>query len=134
MAVFGKEPPDKGQRVIVEIIRRVNDNIRRLRILEQKIKAIESHVNSTDENVLTLQKSFQKAINERDMRITGIEDKLQKLDTLTKEILKQMKMVATKSGLEEIRNTMNILNPVNSNFVTRNEVREMLKSYKKVDQ
>ena len=127
MPVFGKEPPSKSQGVVVEIIRRVNDNIRRLRVIEQKIKTLDMHVNSMEQDMITMQKSFQKALNERDAKTAGMEDRLQKLDTLAKEITKQMKMIATKASVEELKNMMEIYNPMNSNFVTRNEAEKMLK-------
>ena len=113
MAVFNKEQGNKGSRVTIEIIKRVNDNIRRLRIIEQKQKAYETHLNSTDDNVMTIRKSFQKALNERDARIAILEDKIQKLEALSKEITKQMKMLATKGSVEELKNTVDIFNPLN---------------------
>jgi len=127
MAVFGKSDDDKGTKVMTNIINRVNENIRRLRIMEQKMEAIDARIDSAEQNIMGQTKNFQKSLEERDMKMTEVDERLMGLETTTKEILKQLRMVATKSKVEELKELIEIYNPLKSSFVTKEELENAMK-------
>ena len=122
MAVFGKSPDEKRQRIMTDMINRVNENVRRLRVIEQKIQAIDMRINSIEQNMMSHNKNIQKSLSERDLRISNLEDRISKIETTSKEILKQLKLVATKSNVEEVKQLVSIYDPLKSSFVTKEEM------------
>jgi archaellum component FlaC len=126
MAVFGKAPDEKQERIMVDIINRVNENVQRLRVIEQKIQAIDTRINSVEQNVIAYNKSVQKALFERDTKISSLDERVEKIETTYKEILKQLKLVATKSNVDELKELVSIYDPLKSSFVTREEMERFM--------
>jgi septal ring factor EnvC (AmiA/AmiB activator) len=126
MPVFGKDSGDKTQAAVYDLINRTNDNIRRLRVIEEEIKAINTRVNSIEQSAMNLSRTFQKSLADRDRNISSLEDRVIKIETVSKEIVKQMKMMATKSNVEEVRTLLNIYSPLESKFTTKEEVERMI--------
>lgn len=122
MAVFGKSPDEKQKMIMVDIINRVNENVRRLRVIEQKIQAIDTRINSVEQNVVSYNKNIQKSLSDRDAKITSLDQRIGKIETTSKEILKQLKLVATKSNVEELKELLSIYDPLRSKFVTKEEM------------
>lgn len=122
MAVFGKSPDEKQERIMVDIINRVNENVQRLRVIEQKIQAIDTMINSVEQNVVAYNKSAQKALFERDTKISSLDERVEKIETTYNEILKQLKLVATKANVDELKEFVSIYDPLKSSFVTREEM------------
>lgn len=126
MAVFGKETGDNTQKAVYDLINRVNENIRRMRVIEQQIKAMNIRLNSIEQNIMGHTRATQKSLKERDTKISKLEDRALRLETMTKEIVKQMKGVATKANVEEVKTMLNIYNPIESSFMTRDEVEQLV--------
>ncbi len=126
MAVFGKEPADNTQKAVYDLINRVNENIRRMRVIEQQIKAMNIRLNSIEQNIMGHTRATQTSLKDRDKRISELEDRALRLETMTKEIVKQMKGVATKANVEEIKTMLKIYNPIESSFMTRDEVEQLV--------
>lgn len=124
MAVFGKSDEEDQKRITTDLIGRVNENVRRLRVIEQKIEAINARINSVEQNIVSYNKNVQKGLGERDAKTTNIEDRLVKVETTNMEILKQLKLVATKSNVDEVKQLLSIYDPIKSKFVTREEMEE----------
>jgi vacuolar-type H+-ATPase subunit I/STV1 len=128
MAVFGKPPEEKMQRVTVELIKRVNDNTKRLRDLEARATAVNARVNSLEESFISLSKNIKQSLSNVNSKITNEDVKITKMQDSIQEIIKQLKQVATKSHIEGLEELIEIYNPLKSNFVTREEVENMIKS------
>jgi len=122
MAVFGKSPDEKQERIMVDIINRVNENVQRLRVIEQKMEAMDTKISSTEQNLVSYNKNLQRSIAERDSKLAALEERLEKIETAYSEILKQLKMVATKSNVDELKQLISIYDPLKSNFVTKEEM------------
>jgi len=122
MAVFGKAGDEKGERIIADLINRVNDNVQRLRVIEQRMQAIDSRINSAEQNFISLSKNVQKSMAERDAKLASLESSLDRIETAYKEILRQLKTAATKTSVDEIKQLVSIYDPLKSSFVTREEM------------
>ncbi len=79
-----------------------------------------------EQNTLVQSKNFQKSLSERDVKIASLEEKLRKTEMAIKEIVKQLKFVATKSDVEELKHFVDIYNPLKSKFITKEEVENIL--------
>ena len=53
------------------------------------------------------------------------ETKLMQIDETVKEIMKQMKFLATKTKVEELESMLNIFNPLESAFATKDDVKKI---------
>ena len=122
MAVFGKSPDEKQERIMVDLINRVNENVQRLRVIEQKMQAADLRINSAEQNVVSYTKNMQKELSDKNTTISQIDDRIEKIETAYMEILKQLKLVATRANLDELRQLVSIYDPLKSSFVTKEEM------------
>jgi predicted patatin/cPLA2 family phospholipase len=126
MAVFSKYPDERGERIIADLINRVNENVQRLRVIEQRLLAMDTRINSVEQNLISLNKNVQKSLGERDLKMAALEERVEKIETSYKEILKQLKTAATKSSVDELKEFISIYDPMKSSFVTREEMERLV--------
>ena len=130
MAVFNKRQGNV-QDVIGEVIRRVNDNSKRLRLVEQKGLNLESTISGLDKSILEQVKQAKTAIEKLGLKIDELGNRVAKLEDDNRKIIKQLERVATKTELKEIQGFIDLINPIKSEFVTKSEVRKMFEESKK---
>ncbi len=111
---------------ITELMRRVNDDTKRLRLLEQRSAAVDSRLASLEETLLEQFKKINQAFDKISQRIDESDDRLAKVEDDTKKLIKQMERVASKTDLGEMQGFIDLINPMKSNFITKPEVERML--------
>ncbi len=126
MAVFGKTPDEKQERILADVINRMNENVQRLRVIEQKMQATDTRMNSIEQNFVSYNKNIQRSAAERDAKIGQLEERVGRIETTYKEILNQLKLVATKTNVDEIRQLISIYDPMKSSFVTKEEMESFI--------
>ncbi|MFH0890199.1 MAG: hypothetical protein V1836_03620 [Candidatus Aenigmatarchaeota archaeon] len=124
MAVFDKK--QDFQSVIAEIIRRVNDNSKRLRLVEQRSATLESSMETIDKSILEQFKQVKISIDKLGARIEELGNSIAKLEDDSRKTAKLMERVATKNELKELQGFIDLINPMKSSFITRPEVKRML--------
>ncbi|MBI4176855.1 MAG: hypothetical protein HY516_00650 [Candidatus Aenigmarchaeota archaeon] len=129
MAVFEKKPANV-QAVVAELIRRLNDNSKRLRLVEQKITSLESTLSNIDQTAVEQFKQAKLSSDKLNARIDELANRLAKIEDDARKLTKQMERVATKTELREIQGFIDLINPIKSEFVTISEVRKMLEELK----
>ncbi len=112
------------QQIINQIIDRVNDFNRRVRGLEDKIRNLNARVNTLDDTVLEKHGSVNQDIQSLEDEITELRDRVANMEVDIREINREKRKFVTSQELEEIENYMDLLNPLNSNFVTEKQLRE----------
>lgn len=130
MAVFDKKPANV-QTVIAELIRRFNDNSKRLRLVEQKILSLGSTLSNIDQNVVEQLKQAKMSADKLNAKIDELGNRMGKIEDDTRKLTKQMERAATKTELREIQGFIDLINPMKSQFVTISEVRRMFEELKK---
>ncbi len=116
MPVFGQEQKKrKGAPIINEIVRRVNDNTKRLRLLEDRERLLTSRISSMDQSVLDKIKALDTMLNELDMKIVSQEENLATLQNTLKEVVKQLQFLARKSDLKRVEEKLKLFDPLKSN-------------------
>lgn len=127
MAVFSKKRPSNLRLIINQLVERVNNDAKRLRVLEQRNGVIESRLNSIEQILTGNYKEFIKVMKLQEKSITGLGDNIREAEVKISEIVRQFKRVATKAEVKTLQNLLEIYNPIKSNFVTREELKGLLK-------
>ena len=110
----GKKGPHP---LLNEIVTRVNDNTKRLRLLEERERLLTGRTNSMDE-------SFYQKIGELDARIKDMEaslanqeEGLTALQNGMKELSRQLKFLATKTDLKRVEEMARLLDPLKAQLM-----------------
>ncbi len=130
MAVFDKKPANV-QAVIGELIRRFNDNSKRLRLVEQKISSLESTLSNIDQSVVEQFKQAKSSSDKLNAKMDELTNHLAKIEDDTRKLSKQIERTATKTEVREIQGFIDLINPIKSQFATLSEVRKMIEDLKK---
>jgi len=127
MPVFGKEQEDKSHRVLSELINRVNDNTKRLRDLERGYESATNRAIAIEQDMMSNKKNTEKDFTDLRNKLDSQETKLMQIEETVKEIMKQMKFLATKTKVEELESMLNIFNPLESVFTTKEDVKRIVR-------
>ena len=116
MPVFGEDqkrkPGASPVPVVNEIVGRVNDNTKRLRLLEQREKLLTSRISSMDESMITRLESLDKAGKDLDARITALDEKVTTVHNTLKEVVKQLQFLVKRSEMKKLEEKMRLFEPV----------------------
>ncbi|MBN2101570.1 MAG: hypothetical protein JW716_01720 [Candidatus Aenigmarchaeota archaeon] len=130
MPVFGKEQEDKSHRVLSELINRVNDNTKRLRDLERAYESATNRAIAIEQDMMSNKKNIEKDLADLKNKLDSQETKLMQIEETVKEVMKQMKFLATKTKVEELESMLNIFNPLESQFTTKDDVKKIIREEK----
>ncbi|WP_414837873.1 hypothetical protein ACK3SF_00505 [Candidatus Nanosalina sp. VS9-1] len=114
------------QNIINQVVDRVNDFNRRVRDLEEKIRNLSARVNTLDDTIMNKTESNSEDIQELENDVNELSDRVANLEVDIKNINREKRKFVTSQELDEIENYMNLMNPINSSFMTEKEVREMI--------
>lgn len=128
--VFEKKPV--GQPVASVTIERINNNTRRIRVLEQRLDGISSRIESLEERIIDDVDTLKKGV---DRLFLDIKDVSESLTNIRGEILKLNKNIektAKKAELKELESLLELYSPIKSKFVTMDQVRRLIEESKKM--
>ena len=114
------------QNIINQVVDRVNDFNRRVRDLEEKIRNLSARVNTLDDTVMNKTESNSEDIQDLEEDVNQMSDRVANLEVDIKNINREKRKFVTSQELDEIENYMNLMNPINSSFMTQKEVNKML--------
>jgi uncharacterized protein YpuA (DUF1002 family) len=120
-------PENRYQIIVQELIRRSNEDTRRLRSLEQRIDSLENRLGTVEETNLDRTKKANEKFAEFDVKIRDINNELIKIKNTLEKIMRQMGKFAQKSDIKEIERMFELLSPIKQEFVTKDELEEELK-------
>jgi len=112
MPVFGEDQKKKeggAVPVVNEIVGRVNDNTKRLRLLEQREKLLTSRISSMDESFASRIDGIDNSHKDMTRKLADLESKVTTINNTLKEALKQLQFTAKKSELMKVEETIKIL-------------------------
>lgn len=118
------------QVIIQELIRRSNEETRRLRTLEQKMDALEDKINGLIESSLERAKKTGSKITEMDVAIKNLSNEIINLKMGIDKVNKQMAKFAQRRDLKEIEKMLELLSPLREEFATKEDLEEALRSVK----
>lgn len=113
--------------ILQELIRRANRSDRRLRILEQRVQALESRVSSAEDSNFRQSKEIKKRIIDLEILMKNMGDRTVKVESDINKLNEQTKNFAKHSELREVETMFELLNPLRQEFVTKKELKDILK-------
>ncbi len=102
---------DKDQVIMKELVRRSNDELRRIRELENKFRTIENKAASIEGILLEKMKKMDSRFIEIEASIKNITDGLGIVKSNLEIINRQMNRFAMKRDIKEIERMFNLLSP-----------------------
>lgn len=114
------------QNTMTEVVRRVKDFNQRIRDLEEKVRNLNARVNTVEDTLLERTKKLNNELADLTDEIGTLHDRAANLEVDIKNVQRNMRKMVTKREISEIENYLDLMEPVNSAFVTENEVEQML--------
>ena len=118
--------PEDVHYIINELVGRSNDNARRLRDLEQRYKELSTRIISFETALDDLKRASALKEQEINTKFTEAMNKASELENRMNDIINQLKAFATKSEVLGLKELIDIYSPLQSKFVTREQVEEMV--------
>jgi vacuolar-type H+-ATPase subunit I/STV1 len=112
--------------IINELVDRTNTDTQRIRVLEQREGSLSARMNSTEGEILNINKSLQKLAGDLETGLKKRDAATSELKSTVKEMLKHLKQLASVSKVKELEAMLDIYNPLKSNFVTKEEVGRLI--------
>ncbi|HLD38769.1 MAG TPA: hypothetical protein VJB05_00470 [archaeon] len=117
--------------IMQELVRRSNEDTRRLRSLEQRLDAIENRINTFESTTLEKNKKANTKFAELDLSLKGLGDEIAKLIGSIDKINKQVNKFARKQDLKEIERMLDLISPIRQEYVTKDQLEEELRTTNK---
>lgn len=117
----------KIELILQELIRRANRTDRRLRILEQRTQALETRLSSLEDSNFKQNKEIKKRFVDLEVVLRNVNEKLIMIESEAARLSNEIKHLAKRSEIEELKALFSLLSPLEREFVTRNEVREIIR-------
>lgn len=114
------------QDVLPEIVNRINDNTRRVRVLEERFRNIESRLINIEKLILDNQKQFIETTGQLSKDVMSLRDRMANSEVDVQNFKRDMKKLVTKTEIKELENYLSLINPILTKFVTRKEIEELL--------
>ncbi len=115
------------QLILSEVVKRLNEHGRRIRLLEERNMAMDTRMSSSEEAILRNSQNLREEINKILKQISELEPRILKIENDIKKLSHDMVRTAKKTELLELENLIDLYNPLRSKFVTKEEVKRMIK-------
>jgi len=123
---FEKQQPSELAGMTAEVVHRLNESSRRMKTIEQRIDRIEQQIQTLEETALTQMDDIRVNLERIVAKITGIAERLTGIENELLRINKEMSKTATKAEVKQIETYIDVMNPIKSSFVTKNELERIL--------
>ena len=105
-----------------ELVRRLNENSRRLRIMEEKLDKLETSMALLEENTINQMNDMKIGLDRISAKISAVGDKLVSIETDMSKINRELGKTATKNEVKQIETFIDLINPITAKFVTKDEL------------
>ena len=123
-------PDTDFESIVGEAFRRLNEISRRLRTVEERLELVETNVSSNKDSVIKIQNDTAGNFEKLREQIKNLEDRLIKIENDNARISKALEKTAKSVELDELRGTISLLNPLQSKFVTEEDVKRIIRDDK----
>ena len=120
--------PENFQIILQELVRRSNEESRRMRQIEQRLDAIEDKLNVLVEGTNERAKRTNTKIVDSEVMLKNLSNDLANANANIERITKSMAKFAQKRDLKEIERMLDLISPLKQEFVTKDELEEELKA------
>lgn len=124
---FTKQQPKQTLKTIIrELVDRTNSDTARIRVLEQEMGSIKSRNDSFEQAILNQKKQSEKVIADLTARLEKSNKRSIQIESTIKEIVREIKKLATTAKIKELETLVDIYNPLKSQFITKEEAERMI--------
>lgn len=113
---------NKMQLILQELVRRTNDELMRIRNIEDRVSNIEERLGSLEDVSLQRTKKFNEKFAEMDATIKMIADDTARLKNIIEKMSRQFNNVALKRDVKELERMFDLLSPIREEYVTKEEL------------
>jgi ABC-type transporter Mla subunit MlaD len=117
---FEKEEDVKSS--LREMINRINEDRRRIRLVEQSVERTENSISSLEHAVITQMSDLKIALERAANKMSDVSNRLGILESDIARLNKLLGKTATKIELKQLENFIDLVNPITSKFVTKDEL------------
>lgn len=112
-----------GIRVLAtELVKRVNDETRRLRLAEQRLDRFEADMDNLETTIRAQTSDFKAQLEAISRGIKSLSDRMVLIENAIGRIEKELAKRATKAEMKQIESYMSLMSPITSKFVTKEEM------------
>lgn len=112
--------------VLNEVITRVKDFNRRLRDLEEKVRNLNARVNTVEDTMFNKTKKINTELEDINDTNDELTDRVRNAETEIKQLQRKSRKLVTRREMKELEDYMDLMSPVESSFVTENEVESLI--------
>jgi ribosome-binding protein aMBF1 (putative translation factor) len=105
-----------------ELVKRVNDETRRIRLAEQRLDRFEVAADNLENMVSSHAIEMKTQIDNLAKSIKALSDRMTMTESAIGRIEKELAKRATKMEIKQIESYMSLMSPITSRFVTREEM------------
>ncbi len=116
---------EKISLILQELVRRSNEESRRLRSLEQRLFSIDSRIKSLESSTTLYSRKTSEKLTSFEASIKLQEEISMKLRATIDKLSKQADKYARKSDIKEMEKMFDLLSPVAQQFATRKDLDEL---------
>lgn len=119
---FEKQPQADFGGIASEVSRRMNEESRRMKVIEQRIDRMEQQLQSLETTAIAQMDDIRVSMERMIAKITGIADRLTGIESELMRINKELGKTAGKAELKQLETYIDIMNPIKSKFITKDEL------------
>lgn len=123
---FEKGPAADMTALSSELVRRMNEDARRIKMMEQKVERLENTLNTLEETILMQMNELKISIENIGTKIKSVADRLGTIENDILRINKELGKTATKAEVKQIETFVDLVNPIKAKFVTKDELERAL--------
>jgi chromosome segregation ATPase len=123
---FEKQQAADFSGITSEVTHRLNEYSRRMKTIEQRLDHVEQQMQSIEETALTQMDDIRVNLERIVAKITGIAERLSGIENELLRINKELGKTATKSEVKQFETYIDVMNPIKSKFVTKDELERTL--------
>jgi len=124
--VFNNPPPKVDNTPILgELSRRLNDNTRRIRLIEDELENIDSRVNTIEQSVMDTTKELNKAVQNMTEDSAEMSDTVANQQADIKKINAHMKLLVTRQELREMQEYIGLMKSITNRLAINSDTSGM---------
>jgi TolA-binding protein len=123
---FEKQPVEDVATMTSEMVRRLNEYSRRIKNIEQRLERMEGRIDTVEETILTQMGDIKINLDKISQKIAGVSDRLNTIENEILRINKDLGKTALKADVKKLETFIDLVNPITSKFVTKDELERAL--------
>lgn len=113
--------------IVHELLDRVKENLRRVRDVEEENKSMSTSIQSVEERVIKLEEKQDEDMDEVWEEIDDLLTRVMKIENKISKLKDMLENTPQKDEFDEIKNFVDLLSPIESEFMTESEVKSLIK-------